>query len=174
MAERLVALGAVTKPHGVRGEVRVHRFNPESDLLLGLTRVWLRKDETLRAVDVESSRRHGELVLYTFVGVRNREAAEALRGHEVCVPRDQLPSLDDDEHYHVDLVGLRAEDAERRPVGIISEVIRYPASDCLLLSSDDGQREVPIAAPYVVEIDVEGGRIVLAHLEDFEVRREES
>lgn len=171
MSARLVALGAITKPHGIRGEVRVHRFNPGSNLLLGLEQVWLRKDGEVSVVDVTSSRPHGELVLLTLAGVKGRDAAEALRGHEVCVPREHLPPLDDSDFYHFDMVGLRAESVAGEHLGIISEVIQYPASDCLVLTCDAGRREIPVAAPYVVELDIEGGRIVLDHLEDFEIWR---
>ena len=110
MAEpAMVALGAVTRPHGVRGEVRVHRFNPDSPLLLDREKVWLRgADGLLREMRVERSRPHGELVLYVFEGVVGREAAEALRGLEVCVPRDDLPPPDEDELYHIDLAATAA------------------------------------------------------------------
>lgn len=170
MPERLVALGAIVKPHGVLGELRVHRFNPASDALLGFAQVWLRKGEEVRPCDVTSSRPHGELVLMTLDGVSGREGAAALRGWEVCVPRAELPPPDEDEIYHVDLVGLVAQSPAGEVLGSVSEVIRYPGSDCLVLTSSEGRREVPLLTPYVVEVDIAGGKIVLSYLEDFEIR----
>jgi len=170
VAERLVALGAIVKPHGVLGEVRVHRFNPSSDVLLGLARVWLRKGDEVRPRDVTRSRPHGELVLLTLAGVHGREGAETLRGWEVCVPREALPPPDPDEVYHVDLIGLVAQSPGGEALGTVADVIRYPGSDCLVLTSSEGRREVPLLTPYVVDVDLEGGKIVLAFLEDFEIR----
>ena len=168
--ERLIALGAVVRPHGLRGEVRVHRFNPDSTLLLEQERVWLRRDGETREVIVESSRAHGDLVLYILQGVVGREAAEALRGSEVCLPREALPPPDANEYYHADLIGLRAVDPTGAELGVVSDVIQYPSTDCLAVDSDAGRREVPILDPYLVDTDLAAGTITLAHTEDFELQ----
>ncbi len=170
----LVALGAVARPHGVRGELRVHRFNPDSPVLLDRASVWLRTPDgksEAREVKVERARPHGELVLLTLEGVVGREAAEALRGHAVCSPREDLPPPDEDELYHIDLVGLSVRTESGEEIGVVSEVIRYPSVDCLLVEGADGVREIPILEPYLVDVDFEARVAVVRHHEDFEARR---
>lgn len=166
----LVPLGAVTRPHGIRGEVRVHRFNPGSTVLLERESVTLRKDGELREVRVSAARPHGDLVLLTLDGVSGREAAEGLRGFEVCVPRDELPPPDEDEVYLVDLIGLSAVDEAGVALGTVSEVIQYPSVECLAVDSDAGRREIPLLEPYVVDVDLDRGRVVLAGIEDFDLQ----
>lgn len=166
---RLVALGAIARPHGVRGEVRVFRYDPGSEVLLSQERVWLVRGEVRRAVRVLAARAHGELVLLTLQGVGDRDAADALRDHEVCVPREALPPADAGEYYHVDLVGLEVLDGEGALVGTVADVIRYPSVDCLVVRGEGGTREVPLLDPYVGDVDLEGGRVVVAHLEDLDV-----
>jgi len=168
--EPLIALGAITRPHGVRGELRVHPYNPESGLLLELERVWLQRDGERRPVKIVGARRHKETLLLTLVGVGDRDAAEALRGYELAVPRDVLPEPEEDEFYHADLIGLAAVGADGTELGTVSTVIRYPSVDCLELRSDAGVREVPLLETYVPEIDFEGGRVVVEHWDDFELR----
>lgn len=169
----LVVLGVVARPHGVKGELRVHRFNPESEFLLGLERVWLRREgEPPQLRKILASRPHKELVLLTLVGVASREEAEGLRGVEVCVPRSALPEPDEDEFYHVDLIGLRALDVDGVEIGVVSNVIRYPTVDCAELQTSSGQvLEVPLLEPYVMELDPASGRVVLAHLDDLEPKK---
>jgi 16S rRNA processing protein RimM len=162
----------VARPHGIRGEVKVHRFNPDSTLLLEQPAVWLRKGEgEARHVEIDAARVHGTFVLMTLRGVRSREDAEALRGFEVCVPRAALPEPDDDEVYHTDLIGLRAELDDGTVAGEVVDVLSYPSADCLLVRSDEGDREVPLLPPYVVQIDLEAGVVKVAHLEDFDLQR---
>lgn len=168
--DRLIALGGIGRPHGLRGELRVHLHNPDSSLLLEVDRVWLRKDGVVRELVVESARRHGPLVLVALKGVRGRDAAESLRGWEICVPRAAFPPPDDDEVYHADLIGLRAEGLDGSPLGTVADVITYPSTTCLLVRSEAGEREVPLLPPYLERIDLDSGRVVLAHVEDFEVR----
>lgn len=170
-APDLVAIGAIARPHGVLGELRVHRFNPESELLLDAEEVWLRRDGKAERRAVTRARRHKDMVLLTLDGVVGREAAEAMRGTEVCLPRDVFPAPDEDEFYHVDLIGLRATLADGTEVGEVTDVIAYPSVDCLCLAEAEGVREVPLVDPYVVEVDLEAGRIVVAHLEDLDLQR---
>ncbi len=169
--ERLIALGAIGRPHGVRGEVRVHRFNSSSTLLLELEALWLRQGDALREARVESARLHGDVVLLTLADVRGRDAAEALRGTEVCVPREILPPLDPDEVYHADLIGLRARTVDGSDEGQVVDVLDYPSVECLLVRSDEGDREVPLLEPYVAEVDLEARVVIVAHLEDLDLVR---
>lgn len=169
--ERLIALGAIGRPHGVRGEVRVHRFNPESTLLLELESVWLRRGEEARLVKIESARAHGDAVLLQIEGARGREAAEALRGSEICVPREALPPAAEDEVYHADLIGLRAEGADGSAAGEVVDILSYPSVDCLLVRSEEGEREVPLLEPYVEAVDLERGVVIVSHLEDLDLVR---
>ncbi len=54
-----IELGVIAKPHGVRGEVRIHVFNPESTMLQELAEVFLigEDGEEPALVEIESTRR---------------------------------------------------------------------------------------------------------------------
>ena len=167
----LVALGAVGRPHGLRGEVRVHRYNPESLLLLELDRIWARSPEgVLRELRVESAKPHGDLLRLRFEGMSRREDAEAIKGSELLIPRESLPPTEEDEVYLVDLIGLEAVSPEGAHLGNVASVIPYPSVDCLLVEAAEGAREIPFLDPYVGEIDIEAGRVVISHIEDFDLR----
>lgn len=170
-AERLIPLGVVARPHGVTGELRVHRFNPSSTLLLERRSVWLCRGEDVREHQVAGARLHGDVVLLRLRGVDGRDAADTLRGVEICVPRDALPPPDPDEVYLTDLVGLQARLADGSAAGEIVDVISYPSAECLLLRSEEGDREVPLLAPYVRDVDLGAGTLVVEHLEDLELIR---
>lgn len=165
----LVALGVVARPHGVGGELRVHPFNPASDLLATQEVVTLRgTDGETRPARVEGVRRQKDALLFRLEGVVGREAADALRGTELCVPRDRFPEPGEDEVYHVDLVDLAVVDAGGRAVGTVAEVLDYPSVDCLRVVDADGEGEweVPLLERFVPEIDLEAGRVVVAFLDE--------
>lgn len=167
-ARELVVLGVITRPHGVRGEVRVHRFNPGSTLMLELDRVVLRtKDglETERAV--RAKKRSGDADVLWLEGCSRPEDADALRGAEIAIPRERLPRTAEDEHYHVDLVGLRVLEGGRE-LGDVIEVLALPSCDALRIRTERGTLEIPILEPYVVAVDRASGTIEVAHSEDFE------
>jgi 16S rRNA processing protein RimM len=166
--EATIVLGVITRAHGVRGEVRVHRMNPSSTLLLELDRVLLReKDGTEREVAIRGRKRSGDADVLLLDGCTRLEDADALRGVEIAVPRSRLPRTEEDEHYHVDLIGLAVHEAGAR-IGEVAAVLSYPSADVLAVRTERGTLEVPILEPYVVAIDREAGTIEVAHTEDFE------
>ena len=158
MSDTNVPIGVVTRPHGVRGEVRVHPFNPDSTLLGELAVVWGKgpSDATERRMVIRRARRAPKHWILTFEGVQGMEAAEALRGVELSVPRDELPEPADDEVYLADLEGLEVRHGDR-VVGTVVRVITYPSVICLEVQGPDGKRELPMVPPWVAELDIEEG-----------------
>lgn len=175
VARELVPLGLVGAPHGLQGELRVKLHNPGSDLLARQRTIWLRavgphaSGAAVREVDVRSCRRSGaDYVLLSLAGVDDREAAQALRGHELCLPRAQLPALDEGEHYLVDLIGLRVVLADGTAVGRVEAALEYPAAQVLRVDAGDSAFELPLREPYLQEIRLEAGEIVAGEIDDLE------
>jgi 16S rRNA processing protein RimM len=169
--EPLVPLGVVIGAHGVRGELRVKLHNPGSEVLDRRKSIVLRDGATATEHRVTARRRHQDLVLLTIEGCEDRDAAIALRGREVCIPRSQLPQLAPGEHYLIDLVGLRAQRPDGQSIGNVESVIPYPTIDALAIRTEQGLVEVPVLAPYFVEARVTDGVVVLDHLDDFAVEK---
>lgn len=63
-------------------------------------------------------------------GTDSREAAEALRGAEILVPRDAIGPLDEDEWWAEDLEGCAVRDGERA-VGTVSALLALPSCEVL-------------------------------------------
>jgi len=82
-----------------------------------------------------------------------------VRGTELTVERATLPGLSDDEFYVFQLVGLSVEQEDGRVLGRVREVLEYPANDVLEL---DSGASLPLVEACVRQVDVTGGRIVVA------------
>jgi 16S rRNA processing protein RimM len=165
--QRLIALGAVMGAHGVRGELRVKPYNEASDLLPGLGRVFVRgKDGQSREHEIESVRLGSKGLIFAFADVTTPEAAKALYGAELCVPRAALPELGPGEFYFVDLPGLWAVLPDGSVVGQVERVQEYPASSVLCVTTERGLIEVPLREPYLVAVDVAAERVTVDHLDD--------
>jgi 16S rRNA processing protein RimM len=87
-----------------------------------------------------------------FAEVADRNAAEALRGTVLTVPRSALPELGEGEYYHFDLIGLACETGPGEPVGAVVAVENFGAGDILEVEQPDGRRfMVPVAAAEIGE-----------------------
>lgn len=175
--EAWVPLAEVARPHGVRGELRLHLFNADSDLLLDLEEVLVRFAEANgapaggrdRVVVVAGARRAHDAILMKLEGVDDRTAAEALRGAVVCAKRGDFPPIEDDEFYVCDVEGALVM-VDGQELGRVIELKSYPTIDVLVVTAKDGGRpwEVPLVEAVVERVDVEGGVVTLATLEGVE------
>ena len=75
------------------------------------------------------------------------------------MPKAELPGLEGDGYYVFQLVGLEVVEEGGRTLGRVEDVASYPANDVLEL---EGGVSLPMVDDCVREIDVEGGRIVVA------------
>lgn len=162
----LVALGAIARPHGVRGELRVHRFNPDSELLLHVEHVMLGGDVAATRRVVRARLGPKGMVLMLLEGVDGREAAEALRNVELHVPRALLPDLEDEEWYHVDLIGLPVIGPTGETLGTVERIETYPSIECLRVTVAGEVVEIPLLEPWVTQIDLEEGIVSVGDLSD--------
>jgi 16S rRNA processing protein RimM len=166
-----VAVAEVARPHGITGELRLKIYNPGSNLLQKRPPVLLRlPDGSERQALFTAAREVDKALLVRVEGVDDRDAAEALRGAEVCVPRASLPPPEEGEFYAWDLEGasvvLAAGEGAPVAVGKVVELVTYPTCEVLVVARPDGSRlEVPLLAPYVSRIDAERGTVELGTID---------
>lgn len=153
-------IGYVARPHGVRGELRVVTYDPASETLLDVDSV------RIGGVDyeVEQARPVQGAFLLRLAGVGDRNRAELLRGQRVAVDREQIP-LEDGEVFLADLVGCEVVLEDGRPYGTIAAVETGP-QDRLVIHDGDVERLLPLVSEFVIEVDLEAGRVVVAPPED--------
>ncbi|MEX3011688.1 ribosome maturation factor RimM [Hoeflea sp. TYP-13] len=153
----MVLMAVIGAPHGVRGELRA---NPHTDDPLALSDYSPLCDETGRVFKVLSVRPAKNVVVIRLEGINGREAAEALKGTSLYVPRDRLPDdlLEEEEYFHADLEGLTVRDPDGNEHGTVSGVYNFGAGDILELSRH-GKKPVmiPFSEAAVPHIDWESG-----------------
>jgi 16S rRNA processing protein RimM len=140
-----VVAGRIARPHGLDGSFHVARALPDA-LALG-------KTVTVDGVAREIVRRAGtdDKPILRLEGVADRGAAEALRDHELRVPRSAVPPLDEDEWWAQDLVGCWVKDG-CEPVGEVTALVALPSCEAL----EVGDRLIPLVRDAVRSVDVEG------------------
>ncbi len=164
-----VVVGRVGKPHGLRGEVTVdvRTDEPERRFAPGST---LRAEpppgsaSSLRTLTVVGARRHQSALLVAFEELPDRTAAEGARGIvlHASIPADESPE-DPDEYYDHQLVGLAAYDVDGTPLGTVAGLVHGGAQDLLRVDTPDGREAlVPFVKALVPEVDLAGGRVVIA------------
>lgn len=155
-----ICVGVITGAHGVRGAVRIKSFtaNPADMAAYGPV-----SDESgARCFDLCVTGAAKGVILAKIEGFADRDAAQALKGLRLYVPRSALPEPEANEFYHRDLIGLRAELTDGTVLGEVTALQNYGAGDILeVLGGEGPPLLVPFTGEVVPVVDIEGGRIVI-------------
>ena len=165
----LVQVGYVSGAFGVTGSIRVTPFSVDADALLNVKTWWLDKPG-LHSVKVRTAKMHGGDVVAQLVGMLGRDAAEALKGAAVSIPRSEFPKLEEDEFYWSDLIGLDVVNLEGEALGKVTDMMHNGAQSILRItpvSSEDGgapdakvsERLVPFVEHFVKKVDL-GAKLI--------------
>jgi 16S rRNA processing protein RimM len=162
-ADDLVVIGEVTRPHGLRGEVRVHPHTDRPERFEGLVECVLWDEATGARVvrRITGARRQGEAVLLALAGCDSVEAAAALVGRLVALPRAQALPAPPGHVYPWQLVGCRVVTEDGRAIGEVSGIEPGPAQDLWVVRGRDREHLIPAVAEIVIEVDVDARRVVI-------------
>ena len=153
---RLLTLGHVQRPHGVRGLLRVRLdledstwLRPGMELLVGTTPRELSR--------FSAAPGGAPFYLIGCIGIDDRNQADALKGQEISIDRDLLPELGEDDGLYIeDLVGLQASDTTGADLGQVHEV--YVLAGRMIARVDSGL--IPLGGPVIDQVDFDRGLVV--------------
>jgi 16S rRNA processing protein RimM len=167
-SQRMILLGKVHGAFGVRGELKLESFTEPKRAILGY-QPWVLRD--VRGAERELTNARGREtskgLVAVFPDVDDRDAAEALRGTEVWVPRSALPPPKPGEYYWIDLEGMRVVNLEGADFGIVSHLFSTGAND-VLVAQGDRERMIPFLEPdYIASVDFDSGVVTVDWDADF-------
>ncbi len=172
---RWVLIGAIARPHGVRGDVQIVPFNPESPL-------WT-TGAAMALLPATAARRDDDVVAYAspemtvlkrirsgpkgrligwFDRIPDREAAEHHKGSWIGVAIDALGELAADEFWYHEVAGWTACTPTDETLGTVVRIIDGPTELLEIRPLSGGETYfVPLVSHFVVAIDRDGQRFVL-------------
>ena len=156
----MVVMGRISAPYAVRGWVKIQPQTEYIDSLLDYP-VWhVGGKGPWRQLKLLEGKAHGHYLLAHLEGVDDRDAAEALMGMDVAVPREDMPEAEEGEYYWDDLVGLEVVNGEGVVFGRVAGLLETGAHDVLQVNGER-ERLIPFVDAYVREVDLAAGRIVV-------------
>jgi len=165
-------MGRIAAPYGIRGWVKVAPWSEDPATLLAYAVWYLREPGATanwRAVDVVSARTHANVLVAELRGVVSREAAAALRGYEIGLPREALSAPARNEYFWTDLEGLEVINRNGANLGRVIAVTSNGAHAILRVAGGDrvAERLIPFVPAYIDRVDADGRRIDVDWEPDF-------
>lgn len=162
--ENRVCLGAFSGAHGVKGEALIKTFTERSENIASYGDVTSEDGKRSFSLKFIRETKPG-LALVSAPEITSREDAQSLKGVRLYVPRAALPAPEADEFYMDDLVGLVATDETGKTAGTVTAVHNFGAGDLIELKKIPGvkgARLIPFTKDAVPDVNIDGGRIVVA------------
>jgi 16S rRNA processing protein RimM len=159
---RRILLGRIHGAFGVRGELKLESFTEPAATIFRY-QPWTLRDAQGRERELTgaSGRETQKGLVAVLADVADRDAAEALRGSEIWVPRSVLPPARPGEYYWVDLEGLRVVNLEGADFGTVSHLFSTGAND-VLVARGERERMIPFLEPdYIRSVDFEAGLVTV-------------
>ena len=166
---RFLGIGRVVGVHGLRGELRVeiltedpHRFGLLEQVFVGL------EDEDPVPWPLEGYRLHKGRALLKLGNCDDRTTAETLRGVLIQVPLEEALPLEEGQYFEHQVIGLDVWTADGEYLGEVAEILYTGANEVYVIGSTGPEgREllIPATEEVVLEVDLEGGRLVVELLE---------
>ena len=117
---------------------------------------------------IKEAKDHSDLVVACSLDIADRNQAEALKGARIFVPRSSFPTVDADEYYWVDLLGLDVVNREGVALGQVKDLMSTGPQTVLVLSQaseeagkPDIERMIPFVAAFIDNVDLPGRKITV-------------
>jgi 16S rRNA processing protein RimM len=151
--EDLRTIGVITGVHGLQGTLRVAPLSDFPERFAALHTVYLQRDETvLGTYQVKRVKWLQAQLLVTLREITKREAAELLRGAELCVLDSETWPLPENVFYVSELIGYAAIAEDGAEIGRLTDVIEG-AQDTLIVTMAQGELLVPFVHAWVGEVN---------------------
>lgn len=153
--DSFVLLGTVTRPHGIKGELKVRPFTAQPENFARYARLYLSESE--HGVKIPCSARQarvsGHQVILRLQECSTREMAESLVGQMVWLATKDLPPLDTDEFYLHTLIGKDIQTVDGQKLGRAEYFLEGSGQDILVVRQGQQEHLIPIVPAFVSAIE---------------------
>ena len=167
-----IEVGRIVDAYGIKGWIKIQAYSGDPQALFSSRRWFIASPEdgvatpaaraaTPSLLHVTEARAHAGSVVAGTQEFADRNAAEALRGCRVFVPRASFPTPQPDEYYWQDLIGLVVVNRQGLRLGTVAGLLETGAHDVLRVVEEGAAEErlIPFVAAYVDEVDLVERRI---------------
>jgi len=144
-----IVIGRFGKVHGIKGLISVISFTDPIENIFEYEPLHILLKKVWCPLKLANKQFSGDRLLVQVENYLTREDAAFLTNIEIAVPRQVLPSLEDNQYYLHDLIGLNAFNLRNELLGTISEIIPTGSNDVIVISG-----EKRILVPFVWDVYV--------------------
>ena len=166
--EDSLVIGRITTVHGIKGWVKIHPYTENPQDVFSYQPWWLKTRSGWKKVEVDASRDTAKGLQCHIKGLDDRDEARNICQLDIHADKAQLPSLDQDEFYWSQLLGLTVIShfqGNKVELGTVKRLLETGANDVLVVignnkgAIDNQERLIPYIDQVIRDIDIDAGTI---------------
>lgn len=150
--EKKLLVGKINGFFGVQGWVKIFSYTEPRKNILEYQPWFFIDNGIYKVVETTTGREQSKTIVAHVRGIDNRDQAGQLIGKDLYIDKDQLPKLDDDEHYWHELTGFRVININEVDLGVVDYLVDT-GSNHVLVTKGDTERWIPYIDPFLVSVD---------------------
>jgi len=155
--DKLVKIGKIAKPHGVRGTLKVLPLTDDKTRYNKLKKIYIQTRHGIKEFDILAVRYQDKFVLLDLVGIETMTEAEGYIGNYIAIEKKDRMPLDENTYYIEDLIGLNIYEEETY-LGKLTDVMQPGSNDVYIITLEDGKELLlPAIKSVILEVDIDLG-----------------
>lgn len=159
-----IAIGKITRTRGLKGEVVVFPYTDDPDRFFLLKEVWVSGKESSKIFQIEKIKKFKQNIFLKFQEINSPEAAKPLVNSFLEIEKENLLPLPQNRFYVFDIIGLKVLTTQKEKIGVIKDVISFPANDVYVVRGGKKEYNIPAVKEVVKEIDLEKKTMIIEPL----------
>lgn len=167
--EDLLQVGAIASTHGVRGEVKVFPTTDDYHRFKKLKECFLEYKGEMLPIKIKSCKFFKNMVILGFEGIDNINDVEKYKRCGLFVDREHAVTLEKDEYFIMDLIGMDAVTEEGKKLGTLTEIIPTGANDAYVVTDETGKELLlPAIKDCILDVDMKLKRMTVRLMKGME------
>lgn len=163
MLKEFLVVGQISKPHGIKGEVKVFPLTDDIKRFKKLDYVIINDEE----FKIESCKLQNDRVILKFDKINSIEEAIRYKNVELKIRREDAVKLPEDHYYIADLLECEVYDTEATYLGKMFDVIETGSNDVYWIKNEDKELLIPAIGSVVKKVDIQNSKITILPVKEW-------
>lgn len=163
----MLTIGKIINTHGINGELKIlEQTDFPERFTAGNTIYMINSKNKAIPIEIESYRVMNKFGLLKIKGYDHIDDAEALKGLELKIEKDQVGELDEGEYYYFEIIGCEVYTINNELIGVIDSVMSPGANDVWVVKNENKKEFlIPFIPSVVKNVDVKNKRVEIEVME---------
>lgn len=161
----MIKTAKIINTRGLKGECKLYSYTDDPAHRFEAGRVLYLDQDRKKPLEIVKSSMSKGLIFVFFKGIDTVEKAEALKGKDLYIPKEDLPETDEDEYYYHELIGCQVYNENQEDLGTVTDILETGPNLVLRVSSKEGNFLVPFVDQFIVSVDKHDKVIVIREME---------